>query len=46
MIKQWERRTLTPLGKITAITAIKVLMIPLFIYFYTTYPRTGYYRLC
>ena len=35
MIKQWERRTLTPLGKITA---IKVLMIPLINHLFFTLP--------
>ena len=38
MIKQWERRSLTPLGKITA---IKVLMIPAFNHLFFTLPNPG-----
>ena len=38
MIKQWERRSLTPLGKITA---IKVLMIPAFNYLFFTLSNPG-----
>ena len=36
MIKQWERRRLTPLGKITA---IKVLMVPAFDHLFFTLPN-------
>lgn len=35
-IKQWEKRSLTPLGKITA---IKVLMIPAFNHLLITLPN-------
>ena len=38
MIKQWERRSLTPLGKITA---IKGLMIPAFNHLFFTLPNPG-----